>query len=70
MNHFIRLVLIVCGLIPNMIWAANDGNPDFFERVGKINVVVAVIALIFVGLAFFLYRMDRRITHLEQNDNQ
>jgi len=32
---------------------------------GKIYVVVAVIAIIFLGLAGYLYRMDRKITALE-----
>ena len=32
---------------------------------GKIYVVVAVIAIIFLGLAAYLYRMDRKITALE-----
>ena len=33
---------------------------------GKIYVVVAVISLIFLGLAFFLYSIDRKITRLEK----
>ena len=32
---------------------------------GKIYVVVAVIAIIFLGLAGYLYRMDRKISALE-----
>ena len=32
---------------------------------GKIYVVVAVIAIIFLGLAGYLYRMDRKVTALE-----
>lgn len=33
---------------------------------GKIYVVVAVISLIFLGLAVFLYSIDRKITKLEK----
>ena len=32
---------------------------------GKIYVVLAVIAIIFLGLAGYLYRMDRKISALE-----
>ena len=32
---------------------------------GKIYVVVAVIAIIFLGLAGYLYRMDRKVPALE-----
>lgn len=64
------LLMLLFGCMPQLIWAATDTGPDFFQSIGKIYVVVAVISLIFVGLAFFLYRMDRRITHLEQKQNQ
>jgi CcmD family protein len=36
------------------------------QSVGKIYVVVAVIVMIFIGLIFYLFRMDRRITELEK----
>jgi CcmD family protein len=32
---------------------------------GKIYVVVAVISIIFVGLALYLVQLDRKITKLE-----
>ncbi len=51
-------------LIPMVLQAGNQ-TTDFFQRTGKINVVVVVICIIFFGLAIFLFRMDRRITHLE-----
>lgn len=33
---------------------------------GKIYVVVAVMSLIFIGLAIFLYSLDRKLTRLEK----
>jgi hypothetical protein len=47
-------------------------NPDFFQSTGKIYVVVAVIGIVFCGLAYYLYRLDRRLQKLEkqkQNDS-
>ncbi|MBP3943168.1 CcmD family protein [Sphingobacteriaceae bacterium WQ 2009] len=36
---------------------------------GKIYVVVLVILVIFIGLAIFLFGLDRRITKLEKNQD-
>jgi len=60
------LLLLSLWLVPQCLWAATEANPDFFQSIGKIYVVVTVIALIFIGLAGFLYRMDQRITNLEK----
>jgi len=35
---------------------------------GKIYVVVAVIALIFIGIALYLFSLDRRIRKIEKED--
>ena len=43
--------------------AASD--PDFMRSRGKIYVVVAVIAAIFLGITTFLIYLDRRLTNLE-----
>jgi CcmD family protein len=38
---------------------------DQFRADGKINVVIAVIGIILVGLFVYLFRLDRKITDLE-----
>ncbi len=38
---------------------------DFLRSTGKIYSVVAVIAIVFIGIAFFLYRLDYKLTKLE-----
>ncbi len=43
---------------------------DFFQSIGKIYVVVGVIALIFIGVIIFLIYLDRKITLLEQQIKQ
>lgn len=39
---------------------------EFFHSAGKIWVVVAVIAVIFVGLLIFLMGMERKLNRLER----
>jgi CcmD family protein len=39
---------------------------DVMRSNGKIYVVVAVIAMIFVGLMVYLYRIDQRVNKLEE----
>ena len=48
-----------------------DSETSFDMRSsGKIYVVVAVIAVIFIGLAVYLFSMDRRIKKIEQENNR
>ena len=42
---------------------------DFFQSIGKMYVVVAIIVLIFVGLGLYLWRLDRKISQLEKNSH-
>jgi len=39
---------------------------DLFHSEGKIYVVLAVLGILFVGLAAYLIWMDRRLAKLEQ----
>jgi CcmD family protein len=39
---------------------------DVMRSNGKIYVVVAVIAVIFIGLAIYLFRIDQRVKKLEE----
>lgn len=51
---------------------ANDYNnnevemADIMRENGKIYVVVGVIIIIFVGITFYMYRLDKRLSQLEQ----
>lgn len=48
------------------ICAQADAPPaDFLRSIGKIYVVVAVIVVVFLGLAFYLWSLDRKLTDLE-----
>ena len=45
---------------------AADASTDYLQQTGKIYVVVIVIAVIFVGLSWYLYRLDRKIQQMEK----
>ena len=57
-----NLANLIAVLVPFQALAQTE-NVMYTE--GKIYVVVAVIAIIFLGLAGYLYRMDRKISALE-----
>ena len=42
---------------------------DFMRSTGKVNVIVAVILIIFIGIILFLYRIDNKLTKLEKQIN-
>ena len=44
---------------------AQETHQDFFRNTGKIYVVVAVLVVIFVGIVFYLLRLDSKISQLE-----
>ena len=68
-THFLimkkRYFLFILGLVFNLQAFAQGEQVDFMRSIGKIYVVVAVIAIIFVGLALYLIQLDRKITKLE-----
>ncbi|MFB1004710.1 MAG: CcmD family protein [Bacteroidia bacterium] len=43
---------------------------DFFYQSGKIYVVVAILVIIFSLLAFYLVRLDKKITKLEKERDE
>ncbi len=65
-NKIIFLLLMVFHFVP--IYAQN-AEPDFMRSVGKIYVVVATIASIFIGIVILLFLLERRISKLEKQLN-
>ncbi len=62
-KQFLLLISILALLLPGVpAWAGGD---DFMRQTGKIYVVVAVIVVIFIGIAIYLLRLDRKLTNLE-----
>ena len=67
MRRLSALLVILCTCVPaRFIAQATDAAPpDFLRSIGKMYVVVAVIVVVFLGLAWYLWRMDRRLTDIE-----
>jgi len=42
---------------------------DTMRSSGKIYVVVGTIAIVFIGLAIYLFTIDRRLTKLEKHND-
>ena len=60
MKHSIATI-ICCLLMSNTVLADSVEMADLMRSNGKIYVVVAVIAIIFIGLMAYLYRIDQRV---------
>lgn len=59
--------LLMC-LLP-FLASGQAASADFLRSTGKIYSVIIVVILIFAGIAFFLYRLDRKLTKLENQIN-
>ena len=56
-------------LLTVMVANAQDTAPEMADAMrsnGKIYVVVAVIAIIFTGIAIYLFTIDRRLKKIEK----
>lgn len=63
--------LIIMGLILMASGSLHAESPaiDFLRSTGKIYSVIAVIVVILIGIGFFLYRLDNKLTKLENQIN-
>ena len=59
--------LLIAQLLP---LAAHSADVDFMRSRGKIFVVVAVIAAVFIGIVLFMVFLERRLTKLENQINE
>ncbi len=60
-----RYIITAVFLAFQMQVFAQQEQADFMRSTGKIYVVVAVILVILLGLFFYLIRMDKNLTKLE-----
>ena len=65
----LRFFILILFLIIHLPLVQAQGNRDFMRETGKINVVVGVILLIFMGIVWYLVRLDRKLTKLEYQLN-
>jgi CcmD family protein len=68
MNKFKTKLLSLMFVLANFTTNAQNEveMADQFRADGKIYVVIAVISIILVGFFLYLFRLDRKITHLEK----
>lgn len=64
MRHLLVL-LLTCGPALSLLAQTPEPPADFLRSVGKLYVVVAVIVVVFLGLALYLWRLDRRLSRIE-----
>ena len=46
---------------------AQSPENDYLRQTGKIYSVIAVIVIIFIGIAVYLWRIDNKLTKLEKH---
>jgi hypothetical protein len=70
MHRFARIGASAIAALAPLLAAAQAGEPgwlvDALYGSGKINTVIAVVAVILLGLAFWLFQQDRRIARMEK----
>lgn len=62
---FSLLLLMAC----STDMQAESTAVDFLRSTGKIYSVIAVIVVVLIGIAIFLFRIDRKLTKLENTIN-
>jgi CcmD family protein len=67
MKRLLLLALLLAGC--TMAFAQQSGSVEMADTMrseGKIYVVIATITIIFVGLAIYLFAIDRRLKKIEK----
>jgi len=66
MKKYKLVLTILCFLtLSSPSLYAESTAVDFLRSTGKIYSVVAVIVLIFLGIVAYLFRLDKKLTRLE-----
>ncbi len=69
MKHLKKIFSLLAVLLVSIIGFAQDKKvemADLMRSNGRIYVVVAVVVTILLGLILYLWRLDRKISKLEQ----
>ena len=65
-----RFYLTLALLIGALQASAQDGMEEYFYQSGKIKVVVGVAFIVLTGLIIYLWRLDRRVTRMENHQKE
>ncbi len=67
-----RFLILLCLCMVNAVVFAQQSNSvemaDAMRSSGKIYVVIATISIIFIGLAIYLFSIDRRLKKIEKGN--
>ena len=66
MKKIVLLLMLILNCVAVFAQSTDVQMADTFRSSGKIYVVIAIIAIIFVGLAVYLFSMDKRIGKIEK----
>jgi cbb3-type cytochrome oxidase subunit 3 len=66
-RNFLQQSFIIVMMILLLSFEVSAQGIDFLRSTGKIYSVVAVIVIIFAGIIYFLYRIDNKLTKLENH---
>jgi CcmD family protein len=65
LHRFFYSLACLLFLMPELYAQNNDG--DFLRSTGKIYSVVVAIVIIFLAISVYLWRIDNKLTKLENN---
>lgn len=67
-RFFILFCLVLCHIFAFAQQPPNVEMADTMRSSGKIYVVIGVICIVFVGLAIYLFAIDRRLKKIEKEN--
>lgn len=80
MNKLKMFILMICLSAQTSLFAGenassstntiSDAAKDMLRGNAKFNVVATVLVLIFIGIIFYLIRLDRKMSKLEKHINK
>jgi hypothetical protein len=69
MIPFKKILFFFLSMIPSYLAFSQETEmADTMRSNGRIYVVVAVVLTILIGLIFYVFRLDRKISKLEKED--
>lgn len=65
-NNISKIIFLSFSLMMIGTQVYGQETADFARSMGKMNVVIAVIVTVFIGIVVFLIYMERRLANLEK----
>ncbi len=65
MKQFINSMLLLAFMLFSVDLFAQDRMEEYFYESGKIKVVVAVVAIVLIGLFIYIFTLERRLRKIE-----